>query len=632
MSTLFLIKVVFMSYLERNTEKFNVKLSIDNHTIIDLFNDADEKLIYQPNLDANRTLFLVYELTSTKEILSLIKGLNEKSKAFFYYRDERYLHELLSKIDFTEYEDKLIFFAGNYKDSTKINELDQILSAVLFTYSNIQPIIRESLDIDYIRSAREFLEFVGNFRENFNFRLGNDLNDTLYGLRNRLMNLSRYVVNPGLKEFVESYGHIYRDKPAVIVASGPSLDKNVHRLKNYEDKILILSCDGSVSTLKKHGITPDIMGSVERIYKTYEAFYKDKDLDENIVFTAPALVRPEMVKMFDGKKILSVFKDREAYGMWMNQITLNKKGTVYSGISVAHFLMNLADALGCNPIILVGQDLAYSLEGISHAGDAEVKETVDVCKVTEWVKDYNGNYIPSTTVWKNFLLTLEELVRHTDKTIIDATEGGALIQGTEIKTLKETLDKYCKNSLPSFRELLYQLPTDECYIEEAKRSSYKGINDTLKLFSDLLEKIDRAIKDNKKCIDTIQKGVKTQKQLDKIYDCLDYVDDEIVKHIAGNIMLMMLFQYPIFSTARLINSLATDQYTLETIEFNLLLHQELLRIFDLYIKKMLKVLITGFEDNKDFFMEIAEYEIVLKSLKNKYDYLYKNSDYDIELI
>jgi hypothetical protein len=339
-----------------------------------------------------------------------------------------------------------------------------------------------------------------------------------------------------------------------------------------------------------------------------------------------------MVQKFDGKKILSVFKDKEVYGKWMNEITLDKKGTIYSGTSVAHFMMNLADALGCNPIILIGQDLAYSLKGVSHSGETEIKETVDLNKVTEWVKDYDGNDIPSTSVWKKFLLTFEDLIRNTDKKVIDATEGGALIKGTEIIPLWNALEEHCKDSLPSFKELLDQISIEGDYIEAAKQKSFNGIKGAIVLFSDFLDNVNKAIADNKKCMDRMEKGIKTQQQLDKIYDCLEFVDNELVKYIAVSPMFGILFQYPIYSAARQINMLQTDKFTLESIHFNLVLHRELLGIFELNLKKMIKLLITGLVDNKDFFQEIEGYSSVVEGLKRKYAYLYKNSDYDIQLI
>lgn len=620
-----------MSILEKNIEKYNVTFSCSGYKVGDLLSSMNEEFLTEPNFNVNRTLFLAYELTNIKQILKLVNGLNEKSMAMFYYKDERYLYELLSKVDFTSEDYKIIFFAGDYKDPNKVDELDALLRNIIYSFSNIQPIIKKSESIDYIRGAKEFLRFIGDYRDNFVFLLGNDLNDTLYGLRNRILNLPEYIKNPGFKEFAEKFGHLYKNKPAVVVSSGPSLDKNVHHLKKFRNKALILSCDGSLSTLERHGIIPDIIGSVERIYKTYEVFYKEREIDPGIIFSGPAVVRPEIIGKFSDKNMLSVFKDKDIYGRWMNEITLDNKGIIWSGSSVAHFLTNFADALGCNPIILIGQDLSYSQKGISHAGDTEVKESVDISKVTEWVKDYGGNDIPSTYVWKMFLQTFEDIARISDKTIIDATEGGALIKGTEIKDLEETLEGYCKSELPVLKKLVDSMDVEEDYINAARESAYVNIVNAVDIFGELLEKVKKGTDKNKQSITVVSKGIKTQKQLDDIYDALDYVDEEIVKNVAKDAFLMMLFQYPIYSATRSINTLNTDKYTMETIKYNLLLHRDMLRIFELYNNKMLKVLLEGLRDNRCFFGAISDYDIKVSKLMDKYKYLFKSGDYDIQL-
>jgi len=621
-----------MSILQKNIEKYKVKLSSTEYSETNFIHDNDEELIKQPDFNINRALYLAFEITSIKVLFNLLSSLNEKSLVFLYYRDERYLFELLSKVDFTEKDYNIVFFSGDYKDSDKSKELDDLLGSISYSFTNIQPVIKVSLDIEYLRSARTFLEFIRYFRQNFNFLLGNDLNDTLVGIEHRLKNLPRYVTSPGLKEFKEKFGELYKNKPAVVVSSGPSLDKNVHHLRDYRDQILVLSCDGSLSTLEKNGIIPDVVGSVERAYLTYEAFYKDKVLNENIVFSGPAVIRPEIVDMFNKENVLSVFKDKDVYGKWMNEITLDKKGTIWAGSSVAHFLMNLADNLGCNPIILIGQDLAYTNDGISHAGATEFKENVDVSKVTEWVKDYYGNDIPTSRIWKNFLLTFEDMIRLTDKTIIDATEGGALIQGTEIQCFKEVLEQYCGERLPGFVNLLRNIPTDHQYISMAKNSSFTGILKGIECFEELLGRLKKALKDNKSSLSVISKGIKTQKQLDRIYDALEYVDNEVVKQIAKSPFLMMLFQYPIYSTARAINALDTNQFTLENIEYNLQLHNNLLETFEDYTNKMIKVLINGLLDNKAFFEGTEGFESAIDKLSKEYDYLYKSDKYDTTFI
>ena len=39
-----------------------------------------------------------------------------------------------------------------------------------------------------------------------------------------------------------------------------------------------------------------------------------------------------------------------------------------------------------------------------------------------------------------------------DREYIDATEGGAYIQGTKLMTLKETIEKYCKGTVAPLHE------------------------------------------------------------------------------------------------------------------------------------------------------------------------------------
>lgn len=621
-----------MNILEKNVEEYRINFTNSYYRIGDLLNSGETELISEPDYTINRTLFLAYELTNIEQILNILNNLNEKSILFLYYRDERYLYELLSKVDFTEKEYRAVFFAGSYKDADKINKLDELLKGFLYTFSSIQPIVRMSGDLDYIRSAKEFLSFIGNLRDNYLFLLGNDMNDTLCGLRNRLCNLSAYVHSVGLKEFQNKFKEIYRNKPAVIVSSGPSLDKNIQYLKEYQDKALILSCDGSLATLERHGIKAHVVGSVERGYRTYEVFYKDKEIDQQIVFSGPAVVRPEILDKFHRENILGVFKDKDIYGKWMNEITLDKKGVIWAGSSVAHYLTSLAEQLGCNPIILVGQDLAYSIDGVSHAGEVVIKEKVDVNKATEWVKDYNGNDIPSTYVWKKFLIQFEDIVRLSDKTIIDATEGGALIKGTQIRIFKEALDEYCTSKIPVFKKLLNEITVEEEYVVQAKQSSYQGIMEMINTFELLLDSVKIGIDRNKCAIESLSQGLETQEQLDLIYDALDFVDENVVKYIAKSTFTMMLFQYPIYSASRAINALGTSEFTHESIQFNLALHKDLLMQFDLYTGKMIRVLIKGLRDNSSFFDSIVEYKQCTMDLENKFFYLLENDEYDIKLI
>lgn len=617
------------NYFEKNIGLFGLK-GLQSSWKTDRFTLESENYIGEINEPSNRVLYIGIEMTSLYDINEKLLSLNEKSMLFLFYRETEYLSELLTKFDFTSYEDKVLFFAGDISSSETIVHLNQSIVRIMFSYTILKPIVKETLDMEYVKLATEVIRHFREYRDNYEFMLGNNTDDTLYGLKNRMLNTPNYAKNMGYLELLKVASEQYKGKPAIMVASGPSLDKNVHLLKDYQDKALILACDGSLSTLFKHGITPQVVGSVERIKKTYEVFYGNREEElrnMDIIFSGPAVVRPEIVDIFKNQKMISVFKAHESYGIWMDDITMNKKGKLWSGTSVAHFLYSFAEGLGCDPIILIGQDLAYSTSGLSHAGDVEVIENIDLNKVETWVTDYEGKDIPSTSVWKMFLLTLEEMVRSSPSKAIDATEGGALIKGTEIMSLQDALEGYCKDTLPRISDFVNEYECEPEYLEKVKGYSLNKIKTFARLGEVLLKKIEKGIDLNRKAAQRVAKGIDRQEQLDKIYDAIEFVDNEIVKYIAKEPLLMMLFQYPIFAASRHINALQSDTYTLETIKFNLELHEKMLEFMELYSKKFIYLIYEALNELSDYYSEQLSYAKFMHNYYKKHAEILEDRSY-----
>lgn len=620
------------NYFENNVKQLEIEMKHSPYNEFYFIEECDRYIPIE-QAETNRMLFVGIEMRSLKDIEDRLEGLNEKSLLFLYYRSVAHMTELLTRFDFEPYKEKVFFFAGDINRVEELNTFLYTLRTLSYTYTNFKPIIREIEDLEYIRMATHLIKTIREHRDNYEFLLGNNLDDTLYGIRNRLANLPNYVNNMGFDEFKDLAGNFYKGKPAVIVASGPSLDKNVALLKAYENKALILSCDGSMSSLAKHDIVPHVVGSVERGFRTYDVFYNNRTddvLKRDIVFSGPAVVRPEIVDIFKDHKMISVFKAKEAYGQWLDDVTLNRKGCLWSGTSVAHFLYSFAEALGCSPIIFIGQDLAYSKEGLSHADDVEIKESVVLKQVEEWVTDYKGNNIPSTYIWKMFLLTFEDMIRVTPSKAIDATEGGAYIQGTEIMTFKEALETYCQNDLPRVSEFVKSYEGDLVYSNEVKQSVIKNVEGFIKDYEELLSRITQAVKLNKKALERFEKGIHTEEQLNKIYDAMDYVDNEIVKFVVGDMLKLMLFQYPIFAASRFVNAMDTSTYTLDSIKTNLHLHVGLLELMELYTKKFLYTINDALSETEDFYKGVEAHEQFMKTFRKKHHKIIVDKKYKVK--
>src|SRR5205823_2579103 len=56
----------------------------------------------------------------------------------------------------------------------------------------------------------------------------------------------------------------FKDIPAIIISTGPSLSKSLEALKDLQHRALLLAADASVSILLDHGIEPHFALSLER--------------------------------------------------------------------------------------------------------------------------------------------------------------------------------------------------------------------------------------------------------------------------------------------------------------------------------------------------------------------------------
>lgn len=233
------------------------------------------------------------------------------------------------------------------------------------------------------------------------------------------------------------------DIPAIIVAAGPSLNKNIKELKRAKNKSFIIAVDTALKPLIKEGIIPDIFVMIDGL-KPIELFKAEGV--ENIPMIASAVSAYDVFEFHKGMK----FYYRESYA-YINDI-FDKLDIPFRNIptggSVANNAFAFAYLSGFSTIILVGQDLA--LTGNKPYADGTFEETIKTVD-TKGAIMVEGNIEPLVPTvinlkifldWYNDYLSLVEGVR-----VINATEGGAKISNTEIMTLKEAIDKECKKEV-----------------------------------------------------------------------------------------------------------------------------------------------------------------------------------------
>lgn len=286
---------------------------------------------------------------------------------------------------------------------------------------------------------------------------------------------ARYIEKSNiLADFV---GKIPKELPAIIVAAGPSLDKNIEELKRAEGKAFILAVDSAVKTLLSHGIQFDACITVD-------AMKSRKHIDYEECKTIPllcAFVSNRGITSFhQGKKIwIAGWRCLDSFysemGHPIQQVNL--------GGSVANSAFSVCEKLGFQRIVLIGQDLAYDGE-VTHAGRT-VKKIVNEEVGQQEIDGWYGGKVRSRYDWIIYRNWFESSIQQLPEVhVIDATEGGALIHGSEVMTLSEVIDRYCTISF-SMRQLFEQTPPT------FDKETYLGIREKLRHMREELKTVYR---------------------------------------------------------------------------------------------------------------------------------------------
>lgn len=292
------------------------------------------------------------------------------------------------------------------------------------------------------------------------FKYGNSIEDSLIGLKHNIYNL-RYF--PESIDFVKMKD-VFKGKPAIIVAAGPSLEKNIGDLKQSQGKAIILAVDTIIEKLLNHGIVPDFVFAIERVDEVYEYFFKKKIIPKEVTLVVPSVVKSEIIEEYKGKFILPL-RDKVHEYRWLNRM-LQLDDSVYlsMGMSVAHLAFGFAHHLGAYPIIFVGQDLAYEGDK-SHSGGTvyDTKKIDDIEKIE--VEGYYGTTVYTSDIWIDFKRWFELEIQEKNIDAIDATEGGSRIAYTKQMSLKEVNEKYCIDYIHT-DQIISKLPLYSVTLDE----------------------------------------------------------------------------------------------------------------------------------------------------------------------
>ncbi len=278
-------------------------------------------------------------------------------------------------------------------------------------------------------------------------------------VRNLLQNLRWYAFCPGVADLAGSM----RGRTAVVVSAGPSLAKNIDLLSRpgVRDRVVIIAVQTVLKTLLARGIRPHFVTALD-YHEISRRFYEgltSADV-EGVTLVVEPKANPAILEAFPGQircagddvleRVLGEALAREVGG----------KGRLQPGATVAHLSYYLARHLGCDPVVLIGQDLGFT-DHQYYAPGAAI-HTVWGCELgefrtlemLEWerigrmrsllrrVEAQGGGHIYTDEQMATYLVQFERDFARDQAaglTTIDATEGGVRKRATRESTLLEAL-------------------------------------------------------------------------------------------------------------------------------------------------------------------------------------------------
>lgn len=311
--------------------------------------------------------------------------------------------------------------------------------------------------------ARAFTEAITTAVRAVRASVVTTLMQTEASLRNGLMNLDFYASSPGIADLAG----VAEGRPAVVVSAGPSLSRNIDRLAapGVRDRVVIVAVQTVVRQLLEAGVRPHLVTALDH-HEISARFYEGLRAEdvEGVTLVVEPKANPAILEAWPGAV------------RCVHDSTLSKvlgAGFAHDGCdlepgaTVAHMAYGLARHMGCDPVILVGQDLGFTDGQYYGAGAAIHRVWAGECnefntlETMEWQRiarnrgnlrpaiDHLGRPVYTDEQMSAYLVQFERMFAAdavVGRRTIDATEGGVAKRAAEPMGLAEALGEFGASS------------------------------------------------------------------------------------------------------------------------------------------------------------------------------------------
>ena len=340
-------------------------------------------------------------------------------------------------------------------------------------------------------------------------------------------NVAKISTHYGVNKFFDKYKNI----PAIIVSAGPSLEKNIRKLKEIKNKTLIIAVDTAMKPLFSHNISPHFIITIDP-QKKNSKYFRNVNFKESVLI-AESSVDKEAIDSFNGAIyfINSIFPLAKYF---MEE--LGDRGDITTGGSVSTAAYDFAIRIGANPIIMVGLDLSFPnyqthIKGSYHeenffteiykldSYDSRIYKVLIAGNLREEKNIYNEKVWTDSRfdMYKNWYE--EQCEKNNKIKFYNATEGGIIINGMENIKLEELIKK--------FNDIEINIDKDDKNIERKSEILIKIKNGLIKIDGEI-SKIKPYVLNALELCEKINSELKRHRKVDKLLENLNEFDIKIL--------------------------------------------------------------------------------------------------------
>lgn len=478
----------------------------------------DEKMLYlqskyDPKREAQR-FASKFDEEIIKHVLFVGVGAGYHIQAFMeahpdtkfsiYEPNEEVLHAYLSNFQLDDLPLRQLakIFTGTEEESVT-TELQVLLAASknvlkIITLPVYEKIFGEQIQVILEKSLESIKEKHSSLATNVSFQKRWTINS--------IKNFPTVLKTPNILHDIDRSS--FEGKPAIIVAAGPSLNEEFENLRYIKENGLayIFSVGSAINALIEQGIYPDAACTYDPQDINYRVIQiiKDKGITE-IPLVFGTSVGFETLENYRGELLHMIVSQDTVAPALLKSSKTETLDFVNDAPSIAVVTFQLLSKLGCSPIILAGQNLAYIrnhyyAKGIDYGNNShEVKEeALNKAIATE---DVYGQTVKTTDGFNRMRQQLEMYIAHYPSTVVfNTTKGGAAINGTTFSTLEDLIANYLSERVISMNWYYGESHYDETYLSKRLvelTNESQMLNKIINSLLDILRNINSDLKMNR---------------------------------------------------------------------------------------------------------------------------------------